>query len=48
MNRNKRSAVTLKKNADFTDKSDWVNQFAWFKENLERFYVYFKPKVRYL
>ena len=48
MNRNKRSAVTLKENADFTDKTDWGNQFLWFKKNLEKFYMFFKPKVMYL
>lgn len=48
MSRNKRSAVMLKEYADFTDKTDWGNQFLWFKENLERFYMFFKPKVMYL
>lgn len=45
---NIRSAITLKTYADFTGKSDWPNQFAWFKENLERFDKYFRPKIKQL
>jgi hypothetical protein len=41
----KMSSVILKREADYTDKSDWVNQFDWFKENLERFVKYFKPLI---
>jgi hypothetical protein len=25
--------------------NEWENQFQWFKDNLERFTKYFKPKV---
>jgi len=45
---NVRSAVTLKTYADFTEKNDWTNQFAWFKDNLERFDKYFRPKIKQL
>lgn len=41
----KMSAVMLKSNGDFSDKSDWINQFSWFKEHLEKYTKYFKPKV---
>jgi len=41
----KMSAVTLTTSSDFTDKNDWNNQFRWFKDNLERFTKYFKPKI---
>lgn len=41
----KMSAVMLKYNGDFTDKNGWNNQFAWFKENLEKFIKYFKPII---
>lgn len=43
-----RCAVTLKEYADFMEKHDWPNQFAWFKENLEKFDKYFRPKVKEL
>lgn len=36
-------AVILKKDADYTDKGDWNNQFQWFKENLEKYVKFFKP-----
>lgn len=45
MDGRKMSAVMLKAPSDFTDKNDWNNQFQWFKDNLERFTEYFKPKV---
>jgi hypothetical protein len=35
----------LKAPGDFADKNDWDNQFLWFRDNLERFTKYFKPKV---
>ncbi len=44
----KSSSVILKTNGDFSKKSDWSNQHAWFKEHLEKFYKYFKPLVRKL
>lgn len=45
MDGRKMSAVTLKSSGNFTNRSDWDNQFLWFKDNLERFTKYFKPKV---
>jgi hypothetical protein len=45
MDGRKMSAVMLKSSADFSNKNDWTKQFAWFKENLERFTKYFKPKI---
>jgi Domain of unknown function (DUF4268) len=45
MQANVKSVVTLKTYADFTVKSDWTNQFIWFKDHLERFDKYFRPKV---
>jgi hypothetical protein len=41
-------SVSLKSFADFTERNDWTNQFAWFKENLEKFDKFFRPKVRQL
>jgi hypothetical protein len=41
----KMSAVILKTHGDFTNKSDWNNQFKWYKENLEKFTKYFKPII---
>jgi len=41
----KMSGVTLRTLRDFTDRNDWNNQFRWFKDNLERFTKYFKPKI---
>jgi len=37
--------VTLKAYADFMERKDWMNQFAWFKENLEKFDKFFRPKI---
>jgi hypothetical protein len=41
----KMCAVTLKANGDFSNKNEWTNQFKWFKDNLEKFIKYFKPKI---
>jgi hypothetical protein len=46
MQRRKMAAVTLKTSADFTMKSDWKNQFAWYKDHLEKFANYFKPIIK--
>jgi len=46
MERNQRSAVTLKIHWDFRDKSSWTEQFKWFKDNLEKFDLFFRPKVK--
>lgn len=45
MDGRKMSCVFLKLGADFSNKSDWKNQFSWFKEYLERYTKYFKPKI---
>ncbi len=45
MDGRKMCAVILKSNADFSNKNDWSNQFSWFKDNLEKFMKYFKPKL---
>lgn len=31
--------------ADYTNKEDWINQFMWFKENLEKFATFFRPEI---
>jgi hypothetical protein len=41
-------AITLKAYADFMEKNDWPNQFAWFKENLEKFDKFFRVKLKEL
>jgi len=48
MQANIKSVVSLKTYADFTEKNDWINQFTWFKQNLERFDNYFRPKIKQL
>lgn len=45
MDGRKMCAVTLKLSADFSNRNDWKNQFDWFKDNLERFTQFFKPKI---
>jgi hypothetical protein len=30
------------------EKNDWTNQFAWFKENLEKFDKFFRTKIKEL
>jgi hypothetical protein len=40
--------IILKAYADFMEKNDWTNQFVWFKENLEKFDKYFRPKIKEL
>ncbi len=44
----KMSAVMLKTSGDFTRKSDWVDQFKWLREYLEKFVQYFKPLIQSL
>lgn len=48
MDGRKMSAVILKTTGNFTHKSEWANQFKWYKENLERFANYFKPLIEKL
>jgi hypothetical protein len=42
------SSVTLKTYSDFMEKSDWPNQFAWFKENIEKFDKFFRTRIKQL
>lgn len=44
----KMSSVSLKKDRNFTNKDEWQGQFKWFKDNLENFTNYFKPKLKNL
>ncbi len=41
-------AITLKAYADFMERNDWPNQFTWYKENLEKFDRYFRPRIKEL
>jgi hypothetical protein len=40
-----RCAVILEKPADFRNKSEWRQQFEWFKENIEKYVIFFKPRL---
>lgn len=42
----KMSFVELKRDADFSNKQDWNNQFEWFFEYVEKFVTIFKPAVK--
>jgi hypothetical protein len=44
----KMSCVILKTAGDINLKSDWPNQFQWFKTYLEKFTRYFKPYIKNL
>lgn len=48
MERNQRSAVTLKIHKDFRDKVSWDEQFEWFQVNLEKFDRFFRAKIKEL
>lgn len=48
MERNQRSAVTLKIHKDFRDRASWAEQFEWFKDNLEKFDKFFRQKIQEL
>ena len=41
-----RCAVILQKSADFRNKSEWNQQFEWFKEYLEKYVRFFKPRIK--
>lgn len=41
----KMSVVMLKTTGDFLKRNEWTKQFIWFKDYLERFINYFKPKI---
>ena len=42
----KQSAIVLSEKGDMTKRNQWEVQFAWFKENLEAFVIFFKPIVK--
>jgi hypothetical protein len=42
------SSIYMKIDADTTNKSKWNEQHEWFRDNLEKFYNYFGPKIRSL
>ncbi len=44
----KMSCVILKTSGDINQKTDWTNQFEWFKTHLEKFTRYFKPLIKNL
>jgi hypothetical protein len=41
-------AVTLKTYADYQETDDRINQYSWFKENLEKFDKFFRPRFKQL
>lgn len=42
----KQQLITLIEDADITNKSDWKNQFAWFKRYFESYVRFFKPLIK--
>jgi len=44
--RDKVTIIQLNKSADYTVKDDWENQFEWFKNYLEKYVKFFKPKLK--
>mgnify|MGYP000852413213 CR=1 FL=1 len=44
----KMSCIILKTSSDFTAQSQWPGQFAWFKENLEKFIRCFRQRIKEL
>jgi hypothetical protein len=42
----KMSCAFIKTKGDFTKRDDWQNQFAWYKENLEKFAKLFRGVIR--
>jgi hypothetical protein len=42
----KSCAVKLIRLVDFRNKVDWENQFEWFKEHIEKFVRFFKPRIK--
>ncbi|CAN5619560.1 DUF4268 domain-containing protein [soil metagenome] len=45
---NNSSQVFISCNSNYTDKEDWLNQFAWLKGNLEKISNFFKPEIERL
>lgn len=46
MDDKKQCAIILTTKSDMTKKTDWTNQFQWFKENIESFTNFFKPIIK--
>ena len=42
----KQQLITLTEDADFRNKDDWKNQFAWYKKYFESFVRFFKPIMK--
>jgi hypothetical protein len=42
---NNSSQIFITCSADYKNREDWVNQFVWFKGNLEKFADFFKPEI---
>lgn len=42
----KQQLITLIEDADYTNKNDWKNQFAWFKKYFEAYVRFFKPLIK--
>lgn len=41
-----RCSVILQKSADLKDRNDWNQQFAWLKDNIEKYVRFFKSKIK--
>lgn len=42
---NNSSQVLISFQADFREREDWINQFQWFKANLEGFFNFFRSEI---
>ena len=42
------STITFRKDADVSNQSLWSEQHEWFRENIEKFDKYFRPKIKQL
>jgi hypothetical protein len=40
------SCISLIRNVNISDRSDWENQFNWFMDKLEKFDTFFRPKIK--
>ena len=48
MDGRKMSAIIKTTHGDLMKRDNWITQFAWFMENLEKFIEFFKPKIKEL
>lgn len=46
MDGRKQCAVILKSSGDFTQRNEWILQYKWFKEYLELFTNFFRPRIK--